>query len=205
MKNTLLWGLLLLNTINLFSQNTEDQTLVLLENLKEQKEKLLVSLNDLKESILEIGLKKQAFSVLSGYSENGFSVLGSYSYYNSNSEKRKNNFLELSFLASFIKENESNYDIPVDQYTLNAGYFIKIPMLSASNKQIVIAVGAGGTLGYEHINKRKSMLSNGAIITDESKVIYGAFGGLDANIQLSKKLSLATKTNINYHKNSGMG
>ncbi len=204
MKNTLLWGLLLVNTINLFSQNEGDQTLVLLETFKEENEKLLVGLNDLKESILEIGLKKQAFSVLAGYSENGFSVLGTYSYYNSNTEKRKNNFLELSFLASFIKENESGYDIPIDQYTLNAGYFIKIPMLSASNKQMVIAVGAGGTLGYEHINKGDSMLSNGAMITEESKVIYGAFGGIDADIQLSKKLSLTTKTNIYYHANSDL-
>ncbi len=61
-----------------------------------------------------------------------------------------------------------------------------------------------GTLGHEHINKGDFILSNGAMITDESKVIYGAFGGLDADIQFSEKLSLVTKTNIYYHANSDL-
>ncbi|WP_103072206.1 conjugal transfer protein TraO [Aquimarina sediminis] len=209
MKNTILWGLLILSSLNLFAQKAEDQTLVLLETLKEENEKLLAGLNDLKESILEVGLKKQVFSILGGYSENGFSVLGSYSYYNSNVEKRKNNFLELSFLASFLKEKEkekeSDYNIPVDQYTLNAGYFVKLPTLSASNKQFVIALGAGGTIGYEDINKGELQFSNGAMITDESKVIYGGFGGVDTDIHISERLSLATKINIYYHANSDIG
>ncbi len=205
MKNTILWGLLLLSSLNLFAQKSEDQTVALLETLKEENEKLLTGLYDLKESILEVGLKKQAFSILGGYSENGFSILGSYSYYNSNAEKRKNNFLELSFLASFLKEKESDYNISIDQYTLNAGYFVKLPILSAANKQFVIAMGAGGIIGYEDINKGELQLSNGAMITDESKVIYGGFGGLDADIHISERLSLNTKTNIYYHANSDIG
>jgi hypothetical protein len=205
MKNKILWTILLLTSLNSFAQNTDDKSLVLLETLKKENKKLLTGLKGLQETILEVGSKKQAFSVLGGYSENGFSILGSYSYYNSNAEKRKNNFLELSILASFLKEKVSSYDIPINQYSLNAGYFIKVSMLSASNKQLVIAIGAGGTIGYEDINNGDLQVSNGAIIMDKSKMIYGAFGGIDTDIYISKSLALAAKTNLYYHANSDVG
>lgn len=149
--------------------------------------------------------KKHAFSVFGGYSENGYSLLGSYNFYNSNKAENLNDFIELSLLASFVHESKTDYEIPVQVYSINVGYFKNSAMFSGTSKQLNIAIGGGGLIGYENINNGNNELPNGSLIVDESKIIYGGFVGIDANIFITSHFSITSKTNLYYHPNSEVG
>lgn len=149
--------------------------------------------------------KKHSFSTLGGYTENGISFLVTYNYHNQRKNLKHDNYLELSFLISLAEESISNYNISVDNYTFNPGYFFKIPMLSDQSKQYITTLGFGGIIGFESVNNNNTELENGAIITDQSKVIYGGFAGINLDIEFFKNWNLTAKSNIYYHPNSDVG
>lgn len=165
----------------------------------------LYEIEKLKDSILNTNAKKHSFSALGGYTENGFAFLGSYNFYNRSKNERLDDFIELSFLASFAKEDITDYKIPIHNYTLNTGYFKFIPFLSGNRLELTTSIGIGGSLGYESINSNASELPNGAIILDKSKFIYGGFVGINFDIYLSKNLDITAKSNLYYHTNSDTG
>ena len=211
MRTILLIGLMIIYS-SIKAQTPETQTALLVKELKNQFEELQFLNNKLKddviklkESILLKTAKKHSFSVFGGYTENGFSFLGSYNFYNSNELRKLNDFIELSFLASFSNEDLSGYEIPVNNYTLNAGYFKRIPMLSGTLQEITTTIGLGGLIGYESINANNQDLPNGALILDESKFIYGGFIGMNVDIFISNHFDLTAKSNLYYHPNSNIG
>lgn len=211
MKLKFIIGLLFVyNSVN--AQVPENATAILTDKLEEQFQefqRLSDQFNDdlakIKESIILKTAKKHSFSVLGGYTENGFSILGSYNFYNSNKLSRLNNFIELSILASYINEDQSSYKIPIQNHTLNAGYFARIPMLSGTLQEITTTIGLGGLIGYESINSNDQDLPNGALILDESKFIYGGFVGMNVDIFISDHFDLTAKSNLYYHPNSDIG
>ena len=163
MKLKLIIGLLFVYNL-VTAQIPENTTAILTDKLEEQfrefqrlSDKFNNDLAKIKESIILKTAKKHSFSALGGYAENGFSILGSYNFYNSNKLSRLNNFIELSILASYINEDQSSYEIPIQNYTLNAGYFIRIPMLSGTLQEITTTIGLGGIIGYESINSNTTV------------------------------------------------
>jgi hypothetical protein len=199
--------MLLLYNISINAQTSDESTQMIQElqgrfiELQDLSNKTLKQFKKIKEG-LNATSKKHSFSLLGGYTENGFSILGSYNFYNGNTLKNLNNFIELSLLASFAEEKKSDYNLPVEIYSLNAGYFKRITMLSGTNKEFTTAIGLGGVFGYESINKNRTELQNGALILDKSKMIYGGFAGLNIDIYISDQIDLTTKTNFYYHANS---
>ncbi len=145
--------------------------------------------------------KNHSISILSGYSTDGYGVLIEYhNYFNSNG-----NYFELSALAGFAEEQESGFEIPVSYYTLNAGYFKGLKILSNLDADYTLSIGAGLSVGYELVNEGNETLANGIKVNDESKVVYGPFGGVNLDIYLSNSVSLVAKGGYYFHVNSDIG
>jgi hypothetical protein len=205
MRTILLIAVLTIYCNSIVAQDSKDDLAEVLKELHLHSNQISKELNELKSKLLLKIAKKHSFGLYGGYSENGGSVLGSYSFYNSNKIENLDDFIEASITSSFIKEEKSGYQIPIDIYSLNIGYFKKVSMLSDSNKQFTTAIGIGGVFGYENINKGNTELPNGALVFSDSQIIYGGYAGVNLDVFISDRFDLSAKTNIYYHANSDIG
>ncbi len=138
-------------------------------------------------------------SAFGGYSDEGFATLTNFAFSNHNV---KDSFFEAGVYAGFLKENNTEYNIDVNIYSLNLGYFKRLPFLSLKKDLVIFHAGIGGLFGKEIINNGLNELPNGALIKSNDGTIYGGFAALQGDLFLNDKLSLLVRYNQFYHANS---
>lgn len=115
----------------------------------------------------------------------------------------KNNYLA-GFLYSKYTKSENhialgtellNYSssykktaIPVSQITVESGYYFHL--FSDRKKNIFFSLGPSLMLGYETINWGEKKLSDGSIITDRDRFIYGGTLGLEIEGYITDRIVL---------------
>ncbi|HLR71110.1 MAG TPA: conjugal transfer protein TraO [Pseudogracilibacillus sp.] len=78
--------------------------------------------------------------------------------------------------------------IPLETYTVEGGY--SFFLLGDFGKNITLNAGITGVVGYEQVNRGKSLLDDGAKILSEDNFIYGLGGRLSLETYLSDWLVL---------------
>lgn len=141
---------------------------------------------------------KNAFAVNLGVTQDGIGAMISHNYF-----IKRHDYIEASILITDSKYRyKEGSKVPYNNFTLNTGYSKNL--FSNKKNSLSANIGAGGVLGYESINNDKN-LSDGSLILASSKLIYGAYVGLDIDYVLNDKLSLFLKVNEYYHANSDLG
>ncbi|UUW07877.1 conjugal transfer protein TraO [Flavobacterium plurextorum] len=142
---------------------------------------------------------KNAFGVGIGATQDGYGVMFSHNYFIND-----RNSISASILATDAKYKVGEDKIGYNDITLNLGY--SVPLYLTQNRKFGIVFGSGVVLGYEIVNGNKNLnLSNGSLILDESKFIYGAYVGLDFDYLINDRTTLFIKVNEYYHANSDLG
>ncbi len=201
-KLTVLFSTILIYCCSIVSGQTADETLAELDKLTQKTDKLIDKLD---ENIQELKLKskqKNGIFALGGYSENGYGLLAGFKYFPNKSVKR---YYEISGYAGSIEEKQTRYNIPIEVYSLNIGYFVNIQYLSSKTSAFQFYVGAGGTIGNESINDSKIQLQPLESISTNDGTIYGVYGAMEADIKFFKNLSGIVRYTHFYHPNSDIG
>lgn len=142
---------------------------------------------------------KNAFGVSIGATQDGYGVMISHNYFIND-----RNSISASILVTDAKYKIREDKIGYNDITLNLGY--SVPLYLTQDREFGIVLGSGATLGYEIVNGNKDLnLSNGSLILDESKFIYGAYVGLDFDYLINDRTTLFIKVNEYYHANSDLG
>ena len=82
----------------------------------------------------------------------------------------------------------SDTTIPVAQFTAEGGYYQKL--LTDGSKTMFVYGGASVLAGYESVNWGKTLLDDGARLTDKDAFIYGGALTLNIEVYLSDRLAL---------------
>ncbi len=146
--------------------------------------------------------QKNGFFALGGYAENGYGLLTGFKYF---TNKNLDRHYEISGYAGFIEENKTGYDIPIEVFSLNLGYFISVPYLSSQTNAFQFSIGAGGIIGQESIDKSKIQLQPLESISTKDGTVYGLYGAMEVDIKLFKHLSVIGRYTHFYHPNSEIG
>jgi hypothetical protein len=142
---------------------------------------------------------KNAFAVSIGATQDGYGAMISHNYF-----IHGDNSIAASILVTDAKYKIGEEKIDYNDITLNLGY--SVPLYLTQNRKFGIVFGSGVVLGYEIVNDNKDLnLSNGSLILDESKFIYGLYAGLDFDYLINDKTTLFIKVNEYYHANSDLG
>ena len=142
---------------------------------------------------------KHAFSINIGGTQDGYGVMLSHNYF----------YNGYNSIATSIIATNANYSLEGDkiQYndlSLTLGY--TIPLLITKNNKFGIIFESGGLIGYEIVNNNKNPnLSNGNLILDKSKAIFGAYGGIGLDYLINDQMTVFIKANEYYHVNSDLG
>ncbi|GAB1856832.1 hypothetical protein MHTCC0001_16680 [Flavobacteriaceae bacterium MHTCC 0001] len=145
---------------------------------------------------------KTSITAIAGYSDEGIAALTNFQIYLGQTFK---NYYEVGLYTGFLKETQSDYNIPLNIYTVNGGYHFRIDEISAKSNAVVTTLGLGGVIGLETLNKGNGTLPDGALIESKDGLIYGAYGALETDIYLSDNWSLLGRYTHFYHTNSEMG
>ncbi|SEC65642.1 Conjugative transposon protein TraO [Tenacibaculum sp. MAR_2009_124] len=135
-----------------------------------------------------------------GAAENGFGFSLNYNYY-----FERNEYLSGDILLTFSSDRVSEFNIrvPYNAIYLNAGYFNQF---YETNRELFrFSAGAGLSFGYQVINNGSKEIETGALITSDSKFIYGAFIGIDTKLFISYKYTGMLVLREFYHINSDIG
>ena len=187
-----------LQCLNSAYSQTDEDTIVVLENLNENMNDVISKLD---KSIEDHKIRDGLF-INTGYSENGYGLLLGYKYFPSKKIRRH---FEVSVFAGTMEERNSRYDIPIDLYSLNLGYFINIPYLSSNTNAFKFNVGAGGTIGAETIRETEIELQSNEEISTREGSVYGVYGAVEADIKILKNLSGVIRYTHFYHPISEIG
>ncbi|MHA7058886.1 conjugal transfer protein TraO [Aquimarina sp. M1] len=142
---------------------------------------------------------KIALSLTGGYVDEGFGGLITLDY-----KVNEFDYLQFNVQSNFTKLEYQNIKIPVDLYAFNAGFFFDV--LRNNKRTFALALGAGGTAGYEIINNGNEVLENNQVLDVETNtVVFGAYAGLDADIFLIPTVAINIKAQEVYHFNSEIG
>ena len=142
--------------------------------------------------------QEASLGITGGYTTNGFGLQAGY--YKALSDKAE---LQVLLYASEAENTQSNIDIPYNDISLNVGYFYKL--LQNRYNRFHLALGGGGLVGYEILNRGSNELETGAIIDGESQVVYGAFVGAEFAYYISDSFGIIAVANEFYHINSDIG
>jgi hypothetical protein len=82
----------------------------------------------------------------------------------------------------------SDMTIPVAQFTAEGGYYQKL--LTDGSKTLFVYGGASVLAGYESVNWGKTLLDDGARLTDKDAFVYGGAVTLNVEVYLSDRLAL---------------
>lgn len=133
-----------------------------------------------------------------GITQDGYGALANYNYYID-----RDDFVQAGLYLSFANDEYEGEKIPYNLFAFHAGYFKTI--WKSRNRSFALSIGGGGIAGYEIINNGEEELPTGALIENNSKFIYGLYGGVEMDYYLSEKVSLLLKANQYYHINSELG
>lgn len=141
---------------------------------------------------------KHAFAASYGVSKNSSGVMLSHNYF-----LKPHESIETSMLISSADYPYADTKIPFKSTILTSGYSTNIYVDKANKLSLN---GAGGLLlGYESVNKNIEVYGNEALVLNDSRLIYGAYVGLDADYVINDKFSVFTKANQYWHANSDLG
>ncbi|WP_378173145.1 conjugal transfer protein TraO [Aquimarina sp. SS2-1] len=142
---------------------------------------------------------KTALSLTGGYVDGGFGGLVTLDY-----KVNEFDYLQFNVQANFTNLDYKNVDVPVNLYAFNAGFFFDV--LRNNKRTFALALGAGGTVGYESVNNGDEILENNLLLDfDPNTVVFGAYAGLDADIFLIPTIAINIKAQETYHFNSEIG
>lgn len=142
---------------------------------------------------------KHAFGVNLGATQDGIGTMLNYNYF-----IHGDNSIAASILITDAKSSIEGDKIDYNDLTLNLGY--STPLYLTKNRKFGVILGTGGVIGYEMVNDNNdSHLSNGNLILDHSKTIYGAYAGLDFDYLINDRMTVFIKVNEYYHANSDLG
>jgi len=142
---------------------------------------------------------KIALSLTGGYVDGGFGAMATVDY-----KVNEFDYLQFNVQTNFTKLEYEDIKIPVDLYAFNAGFFFDV--LRNNKRTFALALGAGGTVGYETVNNGDETLENNLLLNIEtSSVVFGAYAGLDADIFLIPTIAINIKAQEIYHVNSEIG
>lgn len=85
------------------------------------------------------------------------------------------------------------YEIPIETYTAQAGYSINL--IGDRQKSIMLNISLSAIIGYENINKGDNLLYDGALLQNESTIIYGVNSRISLDIYICNPLVLAFQIN----------
>ncbi|GAA3521759.1 hypothetical protein GCM10022393_40220 [Aquimarina addita] len=145
---------------------------------------------------------KLAFSLTGGYVQGGFGGMATLDY-----KVNEFDYLQLNFQSNFTNLDYEDIEVPVRLYSFNAGFFFDV--LRNNKRTFALAVGGGATAGSEIVNGGDDILENNEVLNTEliepSKIVFGFYAGLDADIYLIPTIALTIKINETYHLNSDVG
>ncbi len=142
---------------------------------------------------------KIAASLSGGYVANGIGGMVSIDY-----KTNTYDFLKVAIVANATELAFRNIEVPVDIYALQLGYFFGV--LRSHKRTVALAIGVGGTVGNERINKGEAFLENENLLTiDPDKIIYGLYVGIDADVFVAQSVAITVDANETYHLNSDLG
>lgn len=141
---------------------------------------------------------KVAFSLTGGYVQDGFGGMAALDY-----KINEYDYLQFSILTNFTNLELENLDVPVNLYAFNTGFYFDV--LRNNLRTISISIGAGGTVGYETINKGEEVIETGESLSIGNQFVYGAYAGIDLDIFIIPTISIHIKANETYHINSDIG
>ncbi|WP_438424870.1 conjugal transfer protein TraO [Aquimarina macrocephali] len=201
MKNTIRLLAVMLYCLNLTGQ-TSEETLSLFDTLNEKIETLSSQLKKRNEKFSKNHQLRNGISMIGGYSENGYGIMANLHYY---PNKNINRHFEIGGYAGFMEERKTGYNIPVELYSLNIGYFIGIPFLSSKNDAFRFSIGAGGTIGNESIDVSEIQLDALESISTEDGAVYGFYGAVESDIKIFTYLSGVVRYTHFHHPKSDIG
>jgi len=142
---------------------------------------------------------KTAFSLTGGIVDNGFGGLANFDY-----KTNDYDFVAISLQANFTNLEVNTIEVPVNLYGLNAGYFFDL--MRNNSRVFTVALGGGGTVGYEVINEGDEILENNQRLDiDPSSVLFGVFAGIDLDVFLIPTVAINLRATETYHINSNLG
>ena len=86
------------------------------------------------------------------------------------------------------KYGYSDTTIPIAQFTAEGGYYKKL--ITDGSKTLFVYGGVSVLAGYESVNWGKTLLDDGARLTDKDAFIYGGAVTLNIEVYLSDRLAL---------------
>lgn len=142
---------------------------------------------------------KHSFGAVLGATQDGVGAMLNYNYFT-----HGDNSIAASILLTDAKYSVGENKIKYNNLTLNLGY--STPLYVTKNRQFGINLGVGAVFGYEIVNDNKnSNLSNGTLILEDSKTVYGGYTGLDIDYLINDRMTVFIKANEYYHANSDLG
>lgn len=149
-------------------------------------------------SPLLVKAQQSSIGLSLGYTSNGLAGLAEYNHH-----FKEKSVINSSLYYSHAKYQQNAIESIYNNITVNVGYYYKVH--NATQGHFKILFGGGGVIGYEIINNGQKMLENGVGVTEESKVIYGAYLGANFNYFISDFFAISLVTNEFYHANSDLG
>lgn len=94
------------------------------------------------------------------------------------------------FGAELLSSESSvnNFKLPISQITGEAGYYFNF--LSDRNKNLFFSLGFSALSGYETVNWGNKTLSDGSLITDRDRFIYGGAVSFEIEAYLTDRIAL---------------
>lgn len=115
---------------------------------------------------------------------------------------KKGNYQLWGFEYSQKQHVYKSTTIPQETYTMEGGY--SFFLLGDAQKNIVLNFGLTGIMGYESLNRGKTMLYDGAEMISEDNFIYGAGGRLTLEIYLSDHMVLLIQAKTRLYWNTDL-
>ncbi|MGH1517039.1 conjugal transfer protein TraO [Chryseobacterium sp. JK1] len=101
---------------------------------------------------------------------------------------KKGNYSIYSFEYSREIIFYKTIDLPVENYSLEVGYSFNL--IADRTKSFLINSTFSATGGYENINKSETLLYDGALLMNESSLVYGGSAKLSIETYLSDRIVL---------------
>ena len=139
-----------------------------------------------------------SFGVSGGYASDGIGAHASYNY-----ETISNGYFQVSLFASDNESSVGEVEVPFRTIFLNLGYYHTV--VRNRSEQLSLALGGGGTLGYEILNDGDTILDTGAIIAGNEGLVFGGFVGAELQYFLSDSFALLLVENTQIYGNSQLG
>ncbi|MGI9650871.1 conjugal transfer protein TraO [Chryseobacterium sp. RLHN22] len=127
-------------------------------------------------------IEVSAGTLLKKHHDNYFVNLGLVVY------AKKGNYFLYSLEYSKSITDYKTFKIPIENYLGEAG--LSVNLISNSTKSLMINSSISAVGGYEEINKNETDLPDGALLRNESSLIYGASGRLSLELYLSDRFVL---------------